>query len=140
MDRARPVETLGQLDERILELDQITDEKPSGDGSSSYEVSMTKCAAYICCCPGDKFQLVQKLLLKHIFSESDVRSLFASDLYMFAYRLIHPDFRTPMCQIVMNLCKIAPPEILTKGAALVNRMKNPNINFLNPKYADILQF
>jgi hypothetical protein len=141
MELPKQVKNLEEFDAIISKLDHIDTEEPTTQGGlSSYEFLMSKCAAYICCCTGDRFQSLQKILLKHIFSESDIRSFFASDLYMFTYRLIHPDFRVPMCQIVMNLCKIAPPEALTKGAALIKRMKNPDINFLNPKYADILQF
>lgn len=115
---------MDQFEARILELDEVDANEPTENGLSYYETAISKCATYICCCPSDKFQPLQKLLLKHVFSESDIRSLFASDLYMFIYRLIHPDFRLPMRQIVMNLCKLAPSERLVKGEALVKRMSN----------------
>lgn len=105
---------------------------------SFYELAFSRCCSFVCQLLGDRFQYVQKLLIKHIFGQSNVCSLFASDLYMFVMRIVHPNRRMAMCQIIMNLCKLAPPEALVKGAALINRIKDPVINFENPKYQFLL--
>lgn len=135
------IENLSDLEAKISYLDSNDDvNQPLEEGLSLYELTFRACAAFICRSPGDKFAQLQKLLLKHVFSESDVRSLFASDVYTFLTRLVHPDYRKAMCQLVVNLCKIAPPSIMVKGAALVNRLRDPEVNFANPKYKDILTF
>lgn len=135
------VESLADLEERISNLSSVHDvNRPLENGLSLYEWTFSTCTAFICRSPGDKFSQLQKILLKHVFSESDVQSLIASDIYMFLARLIHPDYRRPMCQLVMNLCKVAPQNLMVKGAALVNRLNDPEINFGNPRYKDILVF
>lgn len=102
---------------------------------SFYELALSRCCSHISQLLGDRFHYVQKLLLKNIFCTDEICSIFASDIYMFIYRIIHPNHKMPMCLLVMNMCRIAPTEALLKGAALINRMKHPVVNFENPKYA-----
>lgn len=106
---------------------------------SFYELAMSRCCGLICELLGDRVQYIQKLLLKNIFGLNNVCSLFASDMYMFIYRIIHPHQKMAMCQIIMNICRYAPPEAVVKGAALVNRLKHPIVNFENSKYLNILE-
>lgn len=107
---------------------------------SFYELALSRCCSYIGQLLGDRFHYVQKLLLKNVFSSSNVCSLFASDIYMFIIRIIHPNHKMSMCLLVMNMCRLAPTESLVKGAALINRMKHPVVNFENPKYTRYLTF
>lgn len=105
---------------------------------SLYELALSRCCAFICQALADRFHYIQKLLLKNIFSESHVRSMFASDVYMFIYRIIHPNQKTSLCQIIMNLSRLAPPDARVKAAALINRLKHPIINFGNHKYQHLI--
>lgn len=107
---------------------------------SFYELAQSRCCGWISQLLGDRFNYVQKLLIKNIFSNSEVCSLFASDIYMFVMRLMHSNHKMSMCQLIMNLCRIAPPEAFVKGAALINRFKHPIVNFENPKYQYLLDF
>lgn len=132
--------SLEELDAYIYSLDINEVNKSTVDELSYYEGTFVKCAKFICQQDREKFPQAQKILLKHVFDKSYVRSLFASDLYIFILRLVEPSHQSSMCQIVMNLCKLAPPEALVKGAALINRINNPVINFKNPKYDRILDF
>ena len=131
---------LEEFDAYIYSLDAPDVNKPQGNELSHYEGTFTKCAKFICQQDRDTFPKVQKCLLKHLFDKSYVRSVFASDLYIFMLRLVSPAHQSSMCQIVMNLCRLAPPEALAKGAALINRINNPVVNFKNPKYERILEF
>lgn len=134
------IHDLEEFDAYIYSLDVNDVNKPRENELSYYEATFTKCAKFICQQDRDKFSKVQKILLKHLFDHSYVRSLFASDLYVFILRLVSPAHQSSMCQIVMNLCRLAPPEALVKGAALINRINNPVVNFKNPKYERILDF
>lgn len=105
---------------------------------SYYELAYSRCCTYICQLLGDKFPYIQKLLIKYLFGQNYASSILASDVYVFIMRVVHPNQRTSMCQIVMNFCKLAPPDALVKGAALINRVKHPTLNFTNPRYQHIL--
>mgnify|MGYP007110335080 CR=1 FL=1 len=131
---------LEEFDAYIYSLDAKEVNKLQTNGLSYYEETFTTCAKFICQQDRDSFPKVQKCLLKHIFDKSYVRSMFASDLYMFVFRLVSPAHQSSMCQIVMNMCRLAPPDALAKGAALINRINNPVVNFKNPKYERILEF
>jgi len=134
------VHTIEELDAIIYSLDVDHGAQLMEDDLSHYEKTFSECAKFICEQESEKFQSIQKILLKHLFDQSNVRSLFASDMYIFIMRLVSPAHQSAMCQIVMNMCRLAPPEALAKGAALINRIKNPVINFKNPKYEHILEF
>lgn len=117
------------IDAIIGLLDTIEDvNKPFKDNISFYEFSLARCCSIICQLTADKFQHTQKVLIKHIFSESNVRSLFASDLYMFILRIAHPNARKAMSKIIENLCKLAPPEANVKGTVLINRIKSAGLD------------
>lgn len=107
---------------------------------SFYELALSRCCSHISQLLGDRFHYIQKLLLSKIFCKDDICSIFASDIYMFIYRIIHPNHKMAMSLLVMNMCRIAPTEALLKGAALINRIKHPLVNFENPKYAHYLEF
>lgn len=111
---------------------------PTANQISFYELALSRCCSIICKILSNRLQYLQKLLLKNIFGTINVCSLFASDIYMFIFRIIHPHQKTAMCQILMNICRYAPPEAVVNGAALVNRLKHPVVNFDNPKYMSIL--
>lgn len=116
------------------------DDNPKENLISFYELALSRCCSLICQQLSDRFQYIQKLLIKNLFNSSDVCSFFASDIYMFIFRLISPAQRMAMCQLVMNLCRIAPPDKLVNGAALINRFKHPVVNFENPKYQYLMDF
>lgn len=124
-----------KLNDEIHLTDKLEENK-----ISFYELAFSRCCAYITQLLGDRFTYVQKLLIKYLFGSSNVCSLFASDLYMFVLRIIHPHQKMAMCVIIMNMCRSAPREALVKGAALINRAKHPIINFENPKYQYLLDF
>lgn len=108
---------------------------------SFYELALSRCCSFISQILGDRLPYIQKLLLKYLFnSSSTVSYYFASDIWMFILRIIHPCHKTAMCLIIMNICRIAPREVLANGAALINRSKHPDINFQNPKYQYLLDF
>ena len=115
--------------------------RPFRSGAISfYELALSRACALISQILGDRFPYIQKTLIKHIFGPSNVCSFMASDIYIFIFRIAHPNRKIAICQIIMNLCRIAPPEALVKGAALINRFKHPIVNFENPKYQDIIEF
>lgn len=120
--------------------DNGQDDPASENLISFYELALSRFCSFTCQLLGDKLHYVQKLILKHVFGENNVCSLFASDIYTFLYRVVHPDHKYAMCQLVMNMCKIAPPQLLIKGAALINRLNNSSVNFENPKYSYLLDF
>lgn len=105
---------------------------------SYYELAYSRCCAYICQLLPDRFPYIQKLLIKFLFSQHHPCSLLASDVYVLVMRIVHPNQRMAMCQIIMNLCRIAPPDALVKGAALIRRVKHPVVNFENPRYGNVL--
>lgn len=105
---------------------------------SFYELAYTRCCTYICQLLGDRTAYVQKLLIKYLFSQHYICSMLASDVYVFIMRIIHPNQRTAMCQLVMNLCQVAPPDAVTKGASFIDRVKHPTVNFDNPRYRHVL--
>lgn len=107
---------------------------------SFYELAYSRCCAFITQILGDRFAYVQKLMIKHIFSPNNICSMMASDIYIFLMRNVHPNRKMSMCLLIMNLCKLAPPEAVVKGAALINRIKHPIVNFQNSNYQHILDF
>lgn len=108
--------------------------------TSTYELIFSRCCSLISQMLGDRFPYVQKLLIKNLFSQSHIKSILSSDIYMFIMRLFNNHQQTAMCQLIMNLCKHAPPDGLAKGAALINRIKHPFINFESPRYQYLLDF
>lgn len=125
---------------RDSQINDTNDVKTKQDNKISfYELAISRSSSLICQLLGDRFSYIQKLLIKNLFGNSHVCSLFASDLYMFIFRIIHPHHKQGMCQIIMNLCRLAPPEAVIKGAALINRFKHPVVNFENPKYQYLLE-
>lgn len=90
---------------------------------ANYESALSTCCSYMCQTPGEEFKKVQKILIKYLFGESHLRSLFASDLYAFAFRVIRPDVKRAMYQIIVNMCEAAPKEAAVKGTALINRLE-----------------
>lgn len=125
------LERLQNLDiEGIMHLLDQEDNvnKPTPGNISLYEIALTKCCTIICRTTADKFQSVQKLLIKHLFSESHIRSMMAADLYLFIMRIVHPNMRKSMEKIIENLCKMAPPEIVVKGEALMNRISSAGLS------------
>lgn len=119
-------------------LNEEADSEYHGIGSF-YELAFARCCSMICLILGDRFSYIQKLLIRHLFNESNLCSFFASDLYVFILRIIHPHRQMALCQVIMNMCRRAPREALVKGAALINRIKHPVVNFENPKYQDLLE-
>lgn len=113
---------------------------PTINEISFYELALSRCCSIVCKMLSNRLQYLQKILLKNIFGQSNICSLFASDIYMFIFRIIHPHQKTAMCQILMNICRYCPPEAVVKGAALVNRLKHPVVNFENPKYQWLIDF
>lgn len=124
--------------------DKAIDESEDGFGDindqfSLYELIYSRCCLIISQMLSDRFAYVQKLLLKYVFStDSAIRSLLASDLYVFIMRLINKQAKAAMCLLVMNMCKVAPNESLVNGVALINRIKHPFINFESPLYQGVL--
>lgn len=105
---------------------------------SFYELAYSRFCSIVCQLLGDRFPCVQKLLIKHIFGESYVCSFLASDIYTFMVRIIHPHRKMGMVQLIMNICRLAPPEAFVKGAALINRIKHPIVNFEHANYQYLL--
>lgn len=106
---------------------------------SVYETIYSRISSVFTQMLGDRFSYVQKILIKNIFQcDCPGRSVMASDLYVFLMRLLNKPQRAAMCQIIMNFCKVAPPNALVNGVALINRIKHPFINFESPLYQDIL--
>lgn len=105
---------------------------------SYYELAYSRSCSYICQLLGDRIPCVQKLLIKYLFSQHYICSLMASDVYVFIMRIVHPNQRTAMCQIIMNLCQLAPLDALIKGAAFIKRVSHPIVNFENPRYQHLL--
>lgn len=108
------------------------------DKLSFYELAYSRFCSIVCQLLGDRFPCVQKLLIKYIFGESYVCSFLASDIYMFMMRIIHPHRKMGMVQLIMNICRLAPPEAFVKGAALINRIKHPIVNFEHANYQYLL--
>jgi len=119
----------------LADGDDISSEPNS---MSFYELSLSRCCTLICQLLADHFVYVQKLLIKNLFSSSYVQSMFASDIYMFIMRIIDPRQKASMVMLIMNFCRLAPPEAIVRGAALINRAKHPTINFQNNKFHHIL--
>lgn len=122
--------------------DELMDGQPKyGDKFviSFYELAFARCISMISLIRANRFRYLQKMLIRHIFGKSYVCSLFASDLYMFIFRIIHPHRQMEMCQLIMNFCRRAPSEAFVKGAALINRINHPTINFENPKYQYLME-
>lgn len=107
---------------------------------SFYELAISRCCAWICQLLGDRYSYIQKLMIKNIFGSDEVCSLFASDIYMFLLRLMPSNQQMIMCQLIMNICRMAPPDAFVRGAALINRIKHPIVNFGNSKYQYLLDF
>lgn len=106
---------------------------------SFYELAFARCVSMISLIRANRFRYLQKMLIRHIFGKSYTCSLFASDIYMFIFRIVHPHRQMEMCQLIMNFCRRAPSEAFVKGAALINRFKHPVINFENPKYQYLIE-
>lgn len=121
-------------------LDNRNEELPHYGMISLYELILSRCCSLISQILGDRFPYVQKLLIKNLFEGSPVRSFLASDIYMFILRLSNQQQKAAICQLIMNLCKLAPPQALTRGASLINRVKHPFINFESPRYRELLNF
>lgn len=121
-------------------LMQSTVEAHKCSATSLYELVVSRCCALISQILGDRFHYVQKVLIKNLFSRSHVKSILASDIYAFILRLFNQQQKAAMCQVIMNLCKLAPPDALAKGASLLNRAKHPFINFESPRYQSLLDF
>lgn len=111
----------------------------AGTSHSFYQLAYSRFCSFLCQLLGDRIPYVQKLLIKHIFDESYICSFFASDIYMFMMRIVHPSKRTGLAQLVMNVCRLAPPEAFVKGAALINRIKHPIVNFEQANYQYLLE-
>lgn len=131
---------LSELFDELRKVSGLTDGSQDRNKISFYELAYSRCCSFISQLLGDRFGYIQKLLIKNVFGPSNVCSLLASDIYIFVMRIVHPNRRISMCQIVMHLCRMSPPEALVKGAALINRIKNPIVNFENTKYQHILNF
>lgn len=106
---------------------------------SFYELAYSRFCSFVCQLLGDRFPYIQKLLIKHIFGTSYICSYFSSDIYMFMVRVIHPHQKMGMVQLIMNICRLAPPDAFVKGAALINRIKHPIVNFEHANYQYLLE-
>lgn len=89
---------------------------------SFYELALAHFCALVSCLAGDRFKYTQALLIQQLFGSSDICSIFASDVYAFITRIINPIQKTALCQLIFNLCKIAPPKEVVRGAALMDRI------------------
>lgn len=119
-------------------LQMLASQEFGAQDTSLYELMYSRFCSLFTQMLGDRFPYVQKILIKNLFSTSPVRSVMASDLYVFLMRPLSKHQRTAMCQIVMNMCKLAPPEALVPGVSLINRIGHPFINFESPLHQSIL--
>lgn len=135
------VNTCSPLEAIIILLSLLDNpNEPLADATemSFYQLAYAKFCTFCTQLVGDRFCHVQKLLIKYIFEGPDICSLFASDCYMFIIRIVSPNHRDALIQILMNLCKQAPKEQVYRAAAMINRVQHPTINFDNSKYEYII--
>lgn len=90
--------------------------------SSLYELLIAHISSLICLLYANRFKYAQILLIKHIFGMSEICSLMAADVYCFIVRVVNPNHKVALCQILMNICKFAPPQQVVAASALINRI------------------
>lgn len=96
--------------------------KLNGRTKSFYELALS----YICSLTSqmfpDRFVYLECLLLRNVFDTCNICSLLAADVLTFVSRLLKPEYRIAVSQLTFNLCKQAPPNVISIPLSLIQRI------------------